>query len=168
MSQAPMSQPAMSQPVMSAELPVGSLSRASDLLGRSGVRAIVLVHGTFAGNDVAGLVREIARFSPVSARRLRSLSKRWLDEYVGDVGNYSAAYAEDLSQLINSGSIPIPVHRFHWSGENHHLGRADGVMSLIEFIDALPKSGEGDGRLLMFAHSHGGNVLAMLSSDRRF
>ncbi len=148
----------------------GVLPRPSELLRRSGVQSIVLIHGTFAGNDIAGLVREIARFSPVSARRLRELSKHWFDELIGEVGNYTQAYADCLSKLINTGDTPIPVHCFQWSGENHHLGRADGVMSLIETIDGLAETHGPGGRILTMAHSHGGNLLAMLSqivgSDR--
>lgn len=146
------------------------VARPAELLRRGGVRAIILIHGTFAGNDVAGLVREIARFSPVSARRLRDLSKRWLDEFVGEVGNYTQSFADCLSKLISNSHLPIPVHRFQWSGENHHLGRADGVMDLIELIDRLDGLEEGDSRILIMAHSHGGNLVAMLSqivgSDR--
>jgi hypothetical protein len=139
------------------------LARPAELMRRNAVQGIILVHGTFAGNDVAGLVREIARFSPVSAQRLGELSKRWFDELIGEIGNFTDAFADYLSERINDGAMPIGVHRFSWSGENHHLGRADGVMSLIEFIDSLQAS-MGDGsRLLVLAHSHGGNLLAMLS-----
>lgn len=137
--------------------------RPSTLLERNGVGAVILIHGTFAGNDIVGLMREIARFSPVSASRLRELSKRWLDELVGEVGNYTKAFAEKLSGLISTVQNPIPVHCFQWSGENHHLGRADGVMALIELFNNLPELQGSGRRVLVLAHSHGGNLLAMLS-----
>lgn len=132
-------------------------------LSNHGVRAILLIHGTFAGNDIAGLLREIARFSPVSAHRIRELAKRWLDDFVGEIGNYTEGYAESLAKQLSEAGCPIPVHCFAWSGENHHLGRADAVMSLVEKIDSVCPEGGDSNRVLIWAHSHGGNVVAMLS-----
>lgn len=154
--------PAESAPMSDLQDPQG-LSLPAERMRRNGVCGIVLVHGTFAGNDIAGLVREVARFSPVSASRLRELGKRWFDELVGEIGNFTESYAEYLTQRLNDGVMPIAVYRFPWSGENHHVGRADGVMSLIELIDTLAASNHHGSRLLVLAHSHGGNLLAMLS-----
>ncbi len=132
------------------------------LLRRAGVAEIILIHGTFAGNDIVGIAREIARFSPRLAKRIGSLGKQWFDELVGEMGNYTEAYADCLSRLINSTSAaPIPITRFHWSGENHHLGRADGVMSLLELLSSRVQA--FGGRRLILAHSHGGNLAAMMS-----
>jgi len=124
------------------------------------VRHILLIHGTFAGGDITGFVREVKRFSPVRASRIDEISKAWFDELAGDVGNYTEGYAKQLSYLINTeGSPTIKVERFGWSGENHHIGRADAAVSLLGKISSMdPK-----GRLLVMAHSHGGSLLAMLS-----
>lgn len=138
------------------------LGRAAELLREGGVAKIVLIHGTFAGNDIVGLVRQVARFSPSLAGKLSLLGKRWFDEFAGEVGNYTASYAQLLSRLINTPSLPpIEVTRFGWSGENHHLGRAGAVMSLIN-SQGSNSLGPNE-RVLALAHSHGGNVLAMLS-----
>jgi hypothetical protein len=139
------------------------LSETATRLEAHAVGAILLIHGTFAGNDIAGLLREIARFSPVSAHRIRELAKSWLDDFVGEIGNYTEEYADRLQSDLNEGGCPIPVHCFAWSGENHHLGRADAVMSLIEKIDSVCPEGDSSRRVLIWAHSHGGNVVAMLS-----
>ena len=126
----------------------------------AGVTRILLVHGTFAGHDVIGIVREIARFSPISATRLQELSKSWIDDLAGEMGNYTAAFADQISTLVNTGhKTQIRVERFGWSGENHHLGRADGAMRLLDDLS----SSESEGRILVLAHSHGGNLMAMLS-----
>lgn len=130
------------------------------LLRQAKVEKIVLVHGTFAGNDIVGLTREVARFSPTLAGKLNEIGKKWFDDMIGELGNYTESYVECLSSLINSASLdPIPVSRFHWSGENHHLGRANGVMALLDLLAREP----APARVLIFAHSHGGNVLAMMS-----
>jgi hypothetical protein len=129
-------------------------------LREADVRHILLIHGTFAGGDITGFVREVKRFSPVKASRIDEISKAWFDELAGDVGNYTDAFAKQLSGLINSEDTPtIKVERFGWSGENHHLGRVDGAISLLGKISSM----DPGGRLLVMAHSHGGNLLAMLS-----
>lgn len=131
----------------------------------AGVRNILLIHGTFAGGDITGLVRELKRFSPVRARRVHQLSKAWFDEMVGDVGNYTDRLATRLNTWLNvpgkggSNTSNIKVDRFGWSGENHHIGRIDGAVALLRKISEI----QLDGRLLVLAHSHGGNLLAMLS-----
>ena len=136
------------------------IGNVPQLLRQAGVRRVILVHGTFAGNDIIGLTREVARFSPTIAGHLNQLGKKWLDDLVGELGNYTEDFADCFSRLINPASFdPIPVHRFHWSGENHHLGRANGVMALLDLL----ATEHTDGRLLVLAHSHGGNVMAMVS-----
>ena len=130
------------------------------LLRKAGVKNILLVHGTFVGGDIVGVVREVRRFSPVSAMRLNELGKAWFDDLVGDVGNYTNQFSEQLEDLINPVSLPpIHVERFSWSGENHHIGRADGAVALVNRMASM----EGKGRVLVLAHSHGANLLAMLS-----
>ena len=76
----------------------------------------------------------------------------------------------------------MPVRLFHWSGQNHHIGRADGAVRLDRRAGAARRSqlgssgslpwrgGLGRGgtsqahrhrhhpRILLWSHSHGGNV----------
>lgn len=138
----------------------GQITDAPKRLRQGRVSKVLLIHGTFAGNDIVGLTREIARFSPSLAGHLSELGKKWLDDLVGELGNYNQDFVEQFSKCINPPSMePIPVSRFHWSGENHHLGRANCVMSLL---DSFAQHNASD-RVLVLAHSHGGNVLAMLS-----
>jgi hypothetical protein len=136
------------------------LASAAKLLREADVRHILLIHGTFAGGDITGFVREVKRYSPGRATRISELSKAWFDELAGDVGNYTDGFAKQLYGLINSPDLPvISVERFRWSGENHHIGRADGAVALLRKIHKM----ERKGRLLVMAHSHGGNLLALLS-----
>jgi hypothetical protein len=124
----------------------------------------VLLHGTFAGSDIAGLSRELSRVYPNLANRLSEIGKRWFDDLAGEVGNYTQGYADQLSALLNpesdqSNAFKIDVTRLAWTGENHHLGRADAVMQLVQTL-AVHSPSE---RVLVLAHSHGGNVMVMLS-----
>lgn len=130
-------------------------------LRMAGVAKIVLIHGTFAGKDILGLMRELARILPGAAESLKALHKKIFDQLAGNVGNYTARFAQDLSLLINDGQdTKIPVMRFLWSGENHHIGRASGAITLIH--ELLQESWKRDQRILLIAHSHGGNLAALL------
>jgi hypothetical protein len=62
------------------------------------------------------------------------------------------------------------VRRFHWSGQNNHIARVDGAVRLIAELAALAEqlsrvSRQPDPapRVLLWGHSHGGNVLALVS-----
>jgi hypothetical protein len=59
---------------------------------------------------------------------------------------------------------PIPVRRFLWTSENHHLGRAHAAIQLIDELLARAPTASGGGRVLIWAHSHGGNVCALASN----
>ena len=141
---------------------------SNDVAGLAGslrqhqVAEVILVHGTFAGNDAIGMLREVGRFSTRFADAIRSIGKSTFDTAAGDLGNYSKSFTDCFSKLINDGQpSTIPVSRYTWSGENHHLGRADGAIGLIKTI--LDRGYRRDQRVLCFGHSHGGNVLAMIT-----
>ena len=127
------------------------------------VRAIYLIHGSFVGADALGLFREVARVSSAAAEPLRRLQKQLLDALAQDAGNYTVEFAKEFESAIAiEGAQPLPVRLFHWSSENHHIGRADGAIRLIAALhdDDAAKTG----RVLVWGHSHGGNVLVLLSN----
>ena len=99
-------------------------------LTAAGVGAIYLVHGTFAGTDALGLIRGITRLSPGARRPLERQAKRLADAAFGEAGNYAHQYAANFEESINHpdcGTPRIPVRLFHWTSENHHVGRADAA-----------------------------------------
>jgi hypothetical protein len=53
------------------------------------------------------------------------------------------------------------VRLFHWSSQNHHVGRADAAVRLLDELVSQDFSG---GRVLLWGHSHGGNVFAILTN----
>lgn len=124
--------------------------------------AIYLVHGTFAGEDETGILRELHRVSPLLARRLRRERKEWFDQFVHNSGNYTEEYARQLAAVVGTAEQPICVRRFAWSGENHHLGRAEGAVLLLhELLMAVER---GERRFMLWGHSHAGNVFALLTN----
>lgn len=130
------------------------------MLRKAGVAEIIFVHGTFTGNDVLGIVREVARVSPRVARMMRSLGKKIVDQLTGELGNYTKAFSRSCGELVNEeGHEPINIKRFHWSGENHHLGRVGAAVALLDYLTS--RTWGPDKRVLLWGHSHGGNLLAI-------
>ena len=138
------------------------LQAAGDVFRAANVAAIYLVHGTFVGGDGLGMLRELSRVWPAAARLLRDQQKYALDWVVGDGGNYTAEFAGDLEHgLHRDGQPQIPVRVFQWSSENHHVGRADGAVELLAELAKEPPAGR---RVLLWGHSHGGNVFAIITN----
>jgi hypothetical protein len=132
-----------------------------DRLRAAGVATIYLVHGTFVGADALGVLGALANVYPPLADYLQPIAKALADAVFGDRGNYTLQYAQVLEEALG-GDSPIAVRRFLWSSENHHLGRADAAVRLL---DELAHAGrECPGRLLLWGHSHAGNVFAMLTN----
>ena len=127
------------------------------------VNEIVIVHGTFFGDDALGLLTEIERFTPSVARRARETNKQLKDSVVGFRNNYTAEFAERLEQALRRGGHErLRVRRFHWSSGNHHVARADGAVRLLD--DLLARADAGDSRILLWGHSHAGNVFALVTN----
>jgi len=130
---------------------VGQVYRAA------GVRAVYLVHGTFAGNDPVGLLRVVQRVAPGAGRRLQQLNKQLFDKLAGDHGNYPAGYTDEFQR-----STGVCVKRVIWSGENHHVARAHAAVCLIG--DLADAGYAPEDRVLVWGHSHAGNVLALMTN----
>jgi hypothetical protein len=126
------------------------------------------VHGTFCGNDLLGLWTEVARFAPGLSERLRRLTKGAMNVLMGEAGNYTRGHAQRLQDGLSAGAgRTIPVQLFNWPSQNNHISRADGAVRLIDELTTaasqLPAT-EPKSRILIWSHSHGGNVLALATN----
>jgi len=132
-------------------------------LRASGVGCIVLVHGTFSGGDTTGFCGALGRLSPALGERCERWTKRAVDAVLKETGNYLPSYADTLREAINHGhdGPEIPVRLFMWTSENHHLGRAHAAVRLLDELSQL--SLPPGKRILVWGHSHGGNILALLT-----
>jgi len=132
-------------------------------LREANIAVIYLVHGTFVGVDTLGVLAELARLFPKASKAVRRVIKHVVDQITGDVGNYTGGYAACFESAINPPGEPaIPVRRFHWSSENHHIGRADGTVRLVYELGTLRlRPGQ---RVLLWGHSHAGNVFALMTN----
>lgn len=130
---------------------------------QAGVSAIYLVHGTFVGADALGILSALGRVYPAAQSFMSELAKQAVDHLTGEGGNYTGKFAQSFEELIQTPGEPtIPVRRFFWSSQNHHLGRADGAIRLLDEIagaEIPPK-----GRILLLGHSHAGNVFALMTN----
>jgi hypothetical protein len=94
-------------------------------------------------------------------------TKRLLDQQAADMANFTEFYVELCRSAINKDrSRPIVCGRHLWSSEHHHLGRALAAWRLVDRLKAL--TGElalsSRDRVLLFAHGHAGEVIALLSN----
>ena len=164
--------------------------RWADQLRAHGVKTIWLIHGSFVGNDVVGVLRALSRWTPGIADYLQDLSKTILDAHLGSLGNFDESIRRLIDTALNGpGDIPggrpgndstsrIDVKLFRWSGENNHIGRFDAAIRWLQAVLSPPDVGakadtvtasfnqiqstdDGRNRHLVLAHSHGGNVLAL-------
>lgn len=139
------------------------LAISGKTLGEAGVDAIFLVHGTFVGNDFLGLLAELSRFAPELSLKLSRVGKTAIDRITGEAGNYTQAFATALQEGISRGAKrDIAVQFFNWSSQNNHIARADGAIRLIAQLAKLAEHASPE-RLLIWGHSHGGNVMALVS-----
>jgi hypothetical protein len=133
---------------------VGAVYRAA------GVARIYLVHGTMAGPEVLGLLAELARVFPAASRPVRRVLAGIMSTLTGETGSYTQEYARGFESAMRvPGEPTIPVRLLDWSSENHHIGRADGAVRLIDELASLrlPRGG----RVLLWGHSHAGNLFAL-------
>ncbi|MBL8811464.1 MAG: hypothetical protein JNM43_14930 [Planctomycetaceae bacterium] len=146
-------------------------SHFSRLHTKHQVSRVVLVHGTFVGDDPLGLSEILRTFStglPLIAGQLRSfadlLEERTKPLTAGvmkDIGNYTDTFRKDFQRLVGPDPI-VELLTPSWSSQNHHFARADlAVRLLAQLIQRpLPESQ----KVLLWGHSHAGNSFAMLSN----
>jgi len=135
---------------------------AAAALRSAGVKAIYLA-GSSIGLDTLGVLADLARIFPSARDDVRRVSRRIVAEMGGELGTFGDRYALTLeSTLHETGGVNIPVDLFHWSGENHHIGRADGAVRLIDALASLDCE-PGD-RVLLWGHGHAGNVFALATN----
>lgn len=176
---------------------------ALGLLGKSlrnaGVRAVVLVYGSYLGADlfgsgrldeVGGLKRGYSRGIPGLESLLATLrpneyqrssqdplcqppfvnddaDKTKLDNLLDDKGNFSEQYVKGLrTGFSQTHAIPFTVQRYLWSSLHHHPGRMEGALALLHELNHLKtqEALQADDRMLILAHGHAGQLLALLSN----
>ena len=132
---------------------------------------VILVHGTFMGDDpfgVADSLKSIAESVPLLAGQLNRLAEASLektrpftDSMAGDVGNYPELYRERFQELVGDDPLVELLSRT-WTGQDHHLARADLAVRLLHQLLVRPLLPDQD--VLLWGHSHAGNAFALLTN----
>jgi len=137
-----------------------SLSDARDRFIANGIRRIILVHGTMVGTDALGWYGHWERVFPWFSRKMKRTYKKLVDTISGDRGNYDEGFLLAFRNGMTSSDVreSIAVDRLEWTGENHHLGRADAAVKLCH---RLLDCHEANERVMLWGHSHAGNVFAI-------
>ena len=95
------------------------------------------------------------------------VAKGKLDEIAGDIGNFSQDSIEAFAKGINTHEASrILIDRYLWSSMNHHLGRVNAALHVLESLDEYGTrlSLQSEHRLLVIGSGHAGQVLALLSN----
>ena len=132
---------------------------------------VVLVHGTFMGDDPLGIaetLKSVAQSVPWLAEQLNLLAVASLEKtrpftasVAGDVGNYSEPFRRRFQELV--GDDPqVELLTPTWSGQNHHLARADLAVRLLHQLLVRPLLPEQN--VLLWGHSHAGNAFALMTN----
>ncbi|HWB13442.1 MAG TPA: hypothetical protein VG826_29730 [Pirellulales bacterium] len=122
---------------------------------------IYLVHSSFAALDSLSILASLARHHRPVGPTVRQIAARLIDGEDHEAGNYTVRYTGLLEAAIGSDAAGLPVKLVSWSSENHHLGRADAAVRLIDEVAAL-ESVAGQ-RVMFWGHGHAGNVFAIMS-----
>jgi len=132
---------------------VSSVSRFGKAIGEN-IDAVWFVHGTFAGHDALGWFGQLERLIPMAGPVLKNFGKKLTDLLAGDSGNFTP-------EFVNLIDVPTSCRRFVWSGENTHSGRCKAS---IELLDELLQRIDEEPRVMLWGHSHAGNVAALISN----
>lgn len=136
------------------------LRQVGDQFAAGGVGAVFFMHGSFAALDSLQVLSALARqYRPARGSLLR-LKRQLIDGEVHDAGHFTQRYAEAWEAAFTGEERPL-VRLTSWSSENHHLGRADAAVRLIDELAALDlPAGK---RVVLWGHGHAGNVFALMS-----
>ncbi len=136
-----------------------------------GVGRVVVVHGTFMGDDPFGIceilkslgqgVPMIAGQLDILARSIQENTRSMTTSVTQDVGNYTREFCDKFQQLV--GDDPqVELLEPTWSSQNHHFARADLAIRLFHQLLSRPLM--PDQRVLFWGHSHAGNAFALLTN----
>jgi hypothetical protein len=118
------------------------------------VTKIVLINGTFMGEDPFDLFQAFP-YLPVFIKNFIIRVSNFIREFIfADGSQFSPKYVHLLKTSLEG----VDVSSFTWSSSNHHIGRLRGAFKLLEHLSSFD-----DKRILLMAHSHGGQCLALLT-----
>ncbi len=135
------------------------------------IRRVILIPGTFMGDDPLGIsdaLRSVAeRVGPLKDRfhrladKLAEATRPMVSAAAGDIGNFAEPFRDRFQRLVGDDPV-VEILNPQWSGQNHHLARADLAVRLLVRLADVSRSAEE--RVLLWGHSHAGNGIALLTN----
>ena len=118
------------------------------------IQKIIFLNGTFMGEDPFDVLKALP-YLPISLKKFIIRLSRFLREVIfKDGAQFTRDYLETLQRALED----VQIISFPWSSTNHHLGRLEAAKRLLELLASFE-----DQRILLIAHSHGGQCLALLT-----
>lgn len=144
---------------------------ATELHTRMRIGRVIVVHGTFVGNDpfaVAETLKSLGSGVPLIGEQLEKMAEMIQENtqpatnsVIQDMGTYTEAFRNQFQQLVGDDPV-VELLNPTWSSQNHHFARADLAVRLIhQMLLRPPMPGQ---RILLWGHSHAGNAFAMLTN----
>ena len=144
---------------------------AAELHTRVLIGRVIVVHGTFVGNDpfaVAETLKSLGRGVPLIGEQLEKMAEMIQENtqpatnsVIQDMGTYTEAFRNQFQMLVGDDPV-IELLNPTWSSQNHHFARADLAVRLIhQMLMRPPMPGQ---RILLWGHSHAGNAFALLTN----
>lgn len=138
---------------------------------RHGIGRVVLVHGTFVGDDplgVAEMLQALGDGTPLVGAQLERIADKLREHIrpltgaiIDDIGNYTTDFRDCFQRLV--GDDPqVELMEPGWSSQNHHHARADLAVRLLHQLLQRPLT-EGQ-NVLYWGHSHAGNAFALMTN----
>ena len=152
----------------SVELVAGA---AAELHTRVRIGRVIVVHGTFVGNDpfaVAETLKSLGSGVPLIGEQLEKMAEMIqqntqpvTNSVIQDMGTYTEVFRDQFQSLVGDDPV-VELLNPTWSSQNHHFARADLAVRLIhQMLMRPPMPGQ---RILLWGHSHAGNAFAMLTN----
>lgn len=144
---------------------------AAELHTRVRIGRVIVVHGTFVGNDpfaVAETLKSLGSGVPLIGEQLVKMAEMIQENtqpatnsVIQDMGTYTEAFRDQFQMLVGDDPV-VELMNPTWSSQNHHFARADLAVRLIhQMLMRPPMPGQ---RILLWGHSHAGNAFAMLTN----
>lgn len=167
--------PAIEPVVETIYAPIAQQKDYTRLHRQFNVRNVLLVHGTFVGEDPLGVGAFMKALTSTMPATIQRIVNPAIDGIIaptrvltsgalGDIANWCQSYRDEFQNLVG----PDPqVELFQpWSSENNHLARAQLAINLLLYLDNLMMSGFDPSidRVMFWGHSHAGQAFALLSN----
>jgi hypothetical protein len=144
---------------------------AAELHTRVRIGRVIVVHGTFVGNDpfaVAETLKSLGSGVPLIGEQLEKMAEMIqqntqpvTNSVIQDMGTYTEVFRDQFQSLVGDDPV-VELLNPTWSSQNHHFARADLAVRLIhQMLMRPPMPGQ---RILLWGHSHAGNAFAMLTN----